>query len=519
MPKLNIALLIIVFATLHSAVFLFAQDESSVMPLQKFSFSLEGGANLAFTDFKKEDYGPSIRGGLQYFFYPHNQHRVGVGVNYAYQQIKGKDYRSNIVTDDGLRELPPSFSTDIHSPGLFTEYSYLFTERFSANVKIGLTYNIFRPKDNTGEDAFGYKVRLYSKYFTTLLPEAGLKYRVTDNIDISLAMNYSMPVTDYLDDVAAPNYKDSYMNIFFGVSYSISQTPTRYAFTTIAGISEEQSELTYDSRREKLITDIDTRLSKSIRERYIGGDDAFISGSARFKSDIYPELDKIIEIINVDPASLWRIEAHVDNQLDQNQAKLLTLERAKAVYDYFIIRGVQQNRLRYYGLGGNLPLTGNNTEEGRRINRRVMIIKESTTLPAVVINDETESSEKPSEETDTGKESFNQFILRGDDTFEGKTNRLNTIAIFLLDEIVSYIQEQPESRWKIEGYTDNDGSEAFLKQLSLDRAKAVYDYLVNQGINPGQLTYEGFGSSSPIANNDSIEGRRTNRRVIIIRTN
>lgn len=514
MLKLNIALLIIVFATLHSAMFLFAQDESSLMPLQKFSFSLEGGANLAFTDFKKEHYGPSVRAGIQYFFYPHNQHRIGLGVNYAYQQIKGKDYRGIIGTNDGLRELPPSFSTDIHSPGVFTEYSYLLTDRFSASVKIGLTYNIFHPKDNTGEDAFGYKDRLYSKYFTTLLPEAGLKYRVTDNIDISLAMNYSIPVTDYLDDVAAPNYKDSYMNVLFGFSYSISQAPKSSAFTSI---TEEQSEFTYDSRKEKLFTDSDSRLSKSTRERYLNGDDAFISGAARFKSEIYPELDKIIEIINVDPSSLWRIEAHLDNQLDPNQSNLLTLERAKAVYDYFIIRGVQQNRLKYYGLGGRFPLTENITEEGRQINRRVMIIKESTTLPVAVISDEIVSGDKLSEETDAGKESFNQFILRGDDTFEGKTDRLNTIAIFLLDEIVSYMQEQPESRWKIEGYMDNDGSEVFLKQLSLDRAQAVYNYLVNQGINPDQLSYEGFGSSSPIANNDTIEGRSTNRRVIIIR--
>ncbi len=521
MLKLNIPQFIFsfTFTFFCLSVMLFAQDEVITLPVQRLSFSLEGGANIAYTDFKKEEYGPSVRGGLQYFFYPHSKHRLGLGINYSFQQIKGKDYRGFIFTSSGIRELPTSFSTNIFSPGIFTEYSYLITDRFSANVKVGLTYNVFNPKDNKGQDAAGYREGLYNKEFITLIPEGGLKYRVTDNIDISVAMNYSLPSTDYLDDFAAPNYKDSFFNFFFGLSYSFSDPAIASSRNKVERNINLEPYRNRESDKGKFTTKIHIPINENAREIYLSADAAFIPGTARFKSEIYSELDMIMEIINADTLSRWRIEAHTDDLLEPAEAIQLSLERAKAVNDYFIILGVKPNRLRFYGLGGTFPLTNNSNEEGRHLNRRLMIIKELIAPPVVVINDDSESDDKEIISTDAVEETFTQFILRGDDSFEGKTDKLNAIAKFLLDEIVFYIQEQPDSRWKIEGYMDNDGSEAFLKQLSLDRAKAVYNYLISSGISADQLSYEGYGSSSPITSNESVEGRSINRRVIIIRSN
>jgi len=68
--------------------------------------------------------------------------------------------------------------------------------------------------------------------------------------------------------------------------------------------------------------------------------------------------------------------------------------------------------------------------------------------------------------------------------------------------------------YKIQGHTDNRGNENFNIKLSAQRAKAVKDYLVSQGIDKDILSTEGLGSSQPIASNDTKEGRLKNRRVV-----
>ena len=66
---------------------------------------------------------------------------------------------------------------------------------------------------------------------------------------------------------------------------------------------------------------------------------------------------------------------------------------------------------------------------------------------------------------------------------------------------------------EIEGHTDNVGTETHNTMLSTNRAKAVYDFLVDNGIDANRMTYKGFGASQPIATNDTEKGRATHRRT------
>ncbi len=69
---------------------------------------------------------------------------------------------------------------------------------------------------------------------------------------------------------------------------------------------------------------------------------------------------------------------------------------------------------------------------------------------------------------------------------------------------------------KIIGHTDNVGQEADNLLLSQNRAKAVYDNLIKMGISKDRLDYEGFGESQPIADNNTPDGRKLNRRTEFI---
>lgn len=83
----------------------------------------------------------------------------------------------------------------------------------------------------------------------------------------------------------------------------------------------------------------------------------------------------------------------------------------------------------------------------------------------------------------------------------------------VLDEFIVFLNDHPTLQIGIEGHTDNVGSDEFNLILSENRAKAVYNYLVNNGIDANRLQYKGFGESSPIATNDTEEGRAMNRRT------
>lgn len=106
----------------------------------------------------------------------------------------------------------------------------------------------------------------------------------------------------------------------------------------------------------------------------------------------------------------------------------------------------------------------------------------------------------------------NVFILRNVqfdyDKYELKNssfNELNKLVKVMLKDI-SFIIE-------IRGHTDNTGNETHNTNLSLNRAKAVKNYLVNKGISEKRINCLGFGSKKPISSNNTAKGRELNRRV------
>ncbi len=68
-------------------------------------------------------------------------------------------------------------------------------------------------------------------------------------------------------------------------------------------------------------------------------------------------------------------------------------------------------------------------------------------------------------------------------------------------------------RFEIDGHTDNTGTDAINQPLSERRAQAIVDELVKDGIDASALTAKGYGSSRPVADNATPEGRAHNRRV------
>ena len=102
--------------------------------------------------------------------------------------------------------------------------------------------------------------------------------------------------------------------------------------------------------------------------------------------------------------------------------------------------------------------------------------------------------------------------------FETDSDILQLSSYDELFILLTYLKKNPSIYISIEGHTDNQGTETYNLNLSNNRAKNVYNYLIENGISKDRLQYQGYGESRPIANNNTIKGRGLNRRTSFVIT-
>ncbi|WP_412469069.1 OmpA family protein [Pedobacter sp. KLB.chiD] len=98
------------------------------------------------------------------------------------------------------------------------------------------------------------------------------------------------------------------------------------------------------------------------------------------------------------------------------------------------------------------------------------------------------------------------------------TNKFNLLpaSIRELDLLIDFLHQNQKVEIEIQGHTDNVGDDQLNEKLSYNRANAVYEYLVKNGIDTKRLTFKGFGASKPIADNKTESGRKNNRRTSFV---
>lgn len=90
-------------------------------------------------------------------------------------------------------------------------------------------------------------------------------------------------------------------------------------------------------------------------------------------------------------------------------------------------------------------------------------------------------------------------------------------SMSIVKQIVSLMKNQPALKISIEGHTDNQGSAAANKTLSMDRAKAVVAAVTAEGIPASRMEAAGWGQERPVADNRTEDGRAKNRRVELVK--
>ncbi|MCK4923102.1 MAG: PD40 domain-containing protein [Bacteroidales bacterium] len=97
--------------------------------------------------------------------------------------------------------------------------------------------------------------------------------------------------------------------------------------------------------------------------------------------------------------------------------------------------------------------------------------------------------------------------------FEFDSHELLKESKIELDKIFEFLNLNPLINIEISGHTDNVGSNEYNQNLSENRAEAVINYLLSDGINKGRLISKGYGSMMPVVPNNSDENRAKNRRT------
>jgi outer membrane protein OmpA-like peptidoglycan-associated protein len=122
------------------------------------------------------------------------------------------------------------------------------------------------------------------------------------------------------------------------------------------------------------------------------------------------------------------------------------------------------------------------------------------------------AQETPMEITET-------IVLRGVNfktTFGSESAELDEGSYEVLDRVYASLAYYTNLRIEVAGHTDNQGGDDFNRKLSLDRARAVMNYLVGKGIDRSRIRARGYGMDRPVASNSTESGRADNRRVEVI---
>ncbi len=97
--------------------------------------------------------------------------------------------------------------------------------------------------------------------------------------------------------------------------------------------------------------------------------------------------------------------------------------------------------------------------------------------------------------------------------FETASASLLPVSTKELQRLYQLLIDNPSMKIQINGHTDDVGNDEDNLALSRDRAKAVFNYLIQEGISETRLSFKGYGETTPIENNDSPQGRQANRRT------
>ena len=111
------------------------------------------------------------------------------------------------------------------------------------------------------------------------------------------------------------------------------------------------------------------------------------------------------------------------------------------------------------------------------------------------------------------------LVTFGDVLFATNKADLKSSGLVNINKLAQFLQENPDRKVIVEGYTDSTGAANYNQSLSERRATSVQVALIKMGVDPSRIVAQGYGKEYPVADNTSVSGRAMNRRVEVTISN
>jgi OmpA-OmpF porin, OOP family len=475
MKKFLLCFLVLMFISMAS----FAQDKN----VKHHAFSgtvmigAEAGVTLGFTDYRQTK--PQImgRGVLEYFFPTSTAGILGLKGFYSAGYIGGTDDEKN----------PQEFRATMTRIGGGLSYTFSIQDAVFPYIFVGGSYGWINPEDNTGFE-LPYSGRTFDIKGENYHAEAGMRFLLSKEINMNINLGAQFSPNDHWDAVTPSGSNDFLLHGLIGFSYSI--------FTT----SDSDGDGVEDSKDQCPDTPEGVKVDE-------------------FGCPIDSDNDGVPDYL--DKCSNTPSNVKVDEHgcpLDSD---------GDGVPDYLdkcpnTVKGAAVNSLGCPDTDGDGVYDNEDkcpdTPKGAPVDARGCP-KDSDGDGVPDYLDECPNTPKGVEVDSKGCTIIDtvktEITLSGDTNFETGKATLLSSAFTMLDQLAKSMNDNPETRWRIEGHTDAVGSDASNMELSRRRAQSVVDYLTGKGVDKSRLEVVPLGESTPIASNDTAEGRAMNRRVEI----
>lgn len=307
-----------------------------------------------------------------------------------------------------------------------------------------------------------------------------------------------------------------------------------------------------------------SRVNLAEGEKFTFSDELFKSGQYTLSNTRTKEMYNLLLKLIDNPDKIIQINSFTDAKGSTKNNLALSQNRAKALTDFIISKGVNRNRIRYQGYGEDYLLNGCNdratcTDQQHAANRRTEVLVvghfDPSGNPIVTQNgfpgpeistvsynnnnntnnssSATKSTSKSTTKTSSSKSNANpvrkshyaigDVIEVANVYYEHGKSRIDERKSPGLKQLIEILTEHPHVVIEIGAHTDATGSSKYNLELSEKRAKAVKDFLIKKGVTESRLKYKGYGETKLLnrckdgvkcSDNEHAVNRRTEFKVM-----
>jgi outer membrane protein OmpA-like peptidoglycan-associated protein len=452
-------------------------------------FSVEWGTSIAATDYIGSYLDYMGKGTLEYFIPSFSRSSFGL-------RFFGN---SGFISEREETRTPVIFRTSVSTLGAGVVYMLKAGESFYPYFFTGIGYLWFDPKDDSGRPLPGNRRNEYDKSELNYLGELGIRFLITNNLSFNFSTGTQISPNDYWDDSREGATNDLMFTVMGGLSFSFLTEKDSdgdgiadsrdMCPGTPAGLKVDASGCPSDEDKDG-IPDYRDKCLRTPAKVQVDEDGCPVDTD----KDGVPDY---IDLCPGTPAGMMVDQSGCPIDQDMDGVPDFEDECPDTPADVEVdIKGCP--------LDDDLDGVPDYLDKCPRTPAGEKVDEHGCSVKGDVIRVEPGKSE---------------VILSAGASFAFGSTTILPAAYEELNKLVMEMKEDPVSRWRIEGYTDNIGTDETNTRISRKRAEAVRDYFLSRGISSSRFEVLGFGKGNPIASNQTEEGRAKNRRVRIIRIN